>query len=224
MPPMHQQQSPYHISQPPIDLPQLHRDIADLVRAAQSEVLTQPSNNELRGRLQALITLQNLLQQQYHPPQQLQLVRDQVTDLQTKFRPPPPAPVPGLFRPESAPAAADTPGLPPVTQAYQKPEIVSSLDLKALMSSRNLATIIASAQRNPSVPAASAGINLGPHSNAANGATDLMASLTRAGLLHESGIPPTQVGNNGAQIFSHGTLANLVPLLDLELTSSSLKR
>ena len=220
----YQQSRPYQAPPPPIDLPLLHRDIADLVRNAHSEANNDANNPKVQERLQALLSLQTLLRQQYHPPEQLQRVRDQVSDMQSQYRQPFSASGFALPNRDSALPLPIPSSLPSVVQAPLNPRVSSPLDIQALMSSRHLASIIASAQKAPAASSMSQIAGTQIQTNPANGTSDLIASLTKAGLLNG---PPASVSpssNVGTPSASHPALAHLVPQNDVQLTPGSLRR
>ncbi|KAK2793425.1 hypothetical protein FQN51_001250 [Onygenales sp. PD_10] len=87
-------QHPYgQPSQEVIDLGALNRDIDNLIITARADFANTPLDPSIQQRLKALLDLQNILQQQKLPQDQLKLIRDQVSQLQPPRQPtPPPAP------------------------------------------------------------------------------------------------------------------------------------
>ena len=229
----HQPPNQYRKPPTPVDLPLLHRDIAELVGRGQAEVAAKPFDVSVKAHLEALTSLQALLQQRYHPPEQLQQVRDQVTGLQHAQKAP-------LISMDSTPPAYTTP-IHQLSGPYQQtdskalaqsqqilqPATPSPVDIQALMSSRNLANIIAEAQKNSSTPPSSfASLASLPstESPSAAGASDLLASLTKAGLINGS-----LANVSPASAFATPATSSLAPtrngllLNDVQLTSASLK-
>ncbi|KAG8526266.1 uncharacterized protein KY384_000259 [Bacidia gigantensis] len=178
---------------PPIDLPLLHTDIDELIRLALGESAIYPYDSSIKGRLDALIALKTILHQQYHPPDQLQQVRDQVTQLQKVPRATTTLPIAGptIY----APSVPQQPTLyhGPSPQSNPAPQIPvqlpepSSTDIQTLMS-KNLADIISNAQK-PVTPLQLSAVQTNA-GNASQGSTnggvsDLLSSLKRAGILSE---------------------------------------
>ena len=180
------------------------------------------------------MALQALLQNQYHPPDQLQQVRNQVTQLKYTSS------NSSLFLGETAPS--HTPSLPhnpPQHQASPSQLILAKqtpvptstpqpADLQALMSSRNLAGIIANAQKASQTPPMPQTALLQPGSaNQAQstpvGASDLLASLKRAGMLNTSSTTPIPPQNYGPPPLSSPSLPSANSSYDVQLDSASLK-
>lgn len=131
--PPFQQPSPYQQLAPSNNnIESLHRDIEDLIRVARAEFAANPYDIAIQTRLKALLDLQSILTNQQLPPDQIQLIRDQVAQLS-------PAPRPSSVAPPPILAVA-----PPPTQnsGLQQPP-----DLQALLSSNALADLLASAAR-----------------------------------------------------------------------------
>ncbi len=73
----------------------LNSDIANLIAASKVEFAQNPYDNSIQTRLKALLDLQSILQSQKLPPDQIALIKDQVTQLSIAAKPqPPPTPVP----------------------------------------------------------------------------------------------------------------------------------
>ncbi|KAH9883125.1 hypothetical protein J1614_000495 [Plenodomus biglobosus] len=133
------QYGPPHTSTPPVpyhhpqqhtqpmssvDLADLKTEIAQLIANTQTMFAQNPTDVALRTKLQALLSLKQILDTQTLPPQQLEAVRQQVRALA-----PPPAPTPSFppatpayppqhamptqFAPNLPPAGAPPNGLPP---------------------------------------------------------------------------------------------------------------
>ncbi|EEH23142.2 hypothetical protein PABG_05353 [Paracoccidioides brasiliensis Pb03] len=85
-----QQSQPYgHPVQEPVDLGALHRDIENLISNSRIDFANNPLDPSIQQRLKALLDLQNILQQQKLPQDQLRLIRDQVSQLSPPSQPPP---------------------------------------------------------------------------------------------------------------------------------------
>ncbi|KAL9124447.1 MAG: hypothetical protein Q9217_006221 [Psora testacea] len=240
--PAHQQ--PYQTSStkpqytPPVDLASLHRDIDELIVAARAEFAASPYDLSIQTRLKALLDLQTLLRQQYHPPEQLQQVRSQVTQLKNASRPPPVASVPTSSFYTSTPPQHLAQYHPPPSQAPPSQQIPAQtstpqpVDFQALLSSNNLANIIANVQKSPSTPPTHhEPIPPTPSSipvagSTGGGAVDLLASLRAKGLLGPSTgspIPAAQPAPYGTPPFVNAGLVHPGPVNDVQLTSASLK-
>ncbi len=83
----------------------LHNDLVALISIARTEFAGNPYDQGVQQRLKALLDLQTILQSQHLPPDQLQLIRDQVAQL-SSGGPSPSANV------SSAPLAPPAPALP----------------------------------------------------------------------------------------------------------------
>jgi len=241
----HAQPNPQHFQQPylqPTSYPQtplpsqsfdpLNRDIADLIAKFRNEFGANPYDDALRNRLKALVDLQGIMSRQQLAPQELQAVRDQVAQLSAS----------------SARAPAPQQYVPPPQHTYQQPRHLHQLppqestpqtgDLQGLLSSRNLADIIAKAQRTPSsTPVSQAPVShpqqiptSRPPGPPAPG-RDLLAMLRANGMLPAGSTPVN--GSLGSVLSPSGI--NTPPVLptgltrpallnDAELTSTSLKR
>lgn len=192
-PPAYQQnfQQPPGFQPPPTEnLDSLHKDIADLIAAAQKEFAANYWDTAIQKQLKALLELQTILRSHQLPPDQIQQVRDQVAQLSASRRQaaitPAPAPVP------------PTPVAPPSVPQQQP-------DLQALMSSNALAQLLASAtssqpQQPPQppptppvpqippqpTPLPSSQPSINTASAPAVGESELVASLRAAGILPPS--------------------------------------
>jgi pre-mRNA cleavage complex 2 protein Pcf11 len=80
-----------------LDLADLKAEISQLVTTTQASFAHNPSDGDVRTKLQALLSLKQILDTQTLPPQQLEAVRKQVRSLA-----PPPTPVPTF--PSATPA------------------------------------------------------------------------------------------------------------------------
>ena len=173
--------------------------------------------------------------QQQLPPDQLQAVRNQINALsvpQTK------SPIPAPFVPPSQNLQPQHP--PPPQQRPQQLPLPPNPSLQASLDSRNLADIIARAQRNPATPPTSqaslpqqqAPPISASQPQAPNAPNDLLASLRASGFFSAAsntpvngslGItPPSSVVNTSPTVAAG--LDGAHPLNDVELTSVSLKK
>lgn len=105
-----------------IDLNSLNRDVDALIASAKNDFANSPFNPVSQQRLKALVDLQAILQKQQLAPEQLKLVRDQVSAL-AATRPPstaPLAPSNGSAVSVSAPPRISTPPTQPASQPLQQ--------------------------------------------------------------------------------------------------------
>ncbi|KAL9001972.1 MAG: hypothetical protein Q9188_005068 [Gyalolechia gomerana] len=142
----YQPPTPYASQHPPAqDLASLHRDIDNLISMTKHEFAARHWDTQLQTKLKALLDLQAIMRSQQLPPNQIQAVREQVSQLAQTSRPAVPAPsLPpasmSLPNPVPTPVPSAYPALPPSTSQ-------SSADLQSLISSNALADILASAAR-----------------------------------------------------------------------------
>lgn len=168
----------------------IHRDIENLIGSARAEFAANPFDTAVQQRLKALLDLQVILQRQQLSPDQLKLVKDQVSALAPALKSSSTQP----FSTASIPMPnISTPPSQPFPQATPQP------NLAALLNPNTLASLIkATANRQgvtpppPSaVPSAVTGIapNLQPSTGTPQPATapvaenPLIASLRARGLL-----------------------------------------
>lgn len=135
-------QAPPQTHRQDIDLSYLNRDVDALIASAKIDFANSPFNPVSQQRLKALVDLQAILQKQQLAPDQLKLVRDQVSAL-AATRPPsvgPNAATNGSTM--SAPPQIHTPPAQPVSQPLQH-----------LLNHNTLAELIkATASRQQSTP------------------------------------------------------------------------
>ena len=163
----------------------MHRDLAELISAAQTEFAANPWEPTIQDQLRALLELQNILKSQQLPPDQIQQVQDRVSQLYAGRKA-------AVIVPQPAPVA------PPPVAPPSLPQQQS--DLQALMSSNALAQILASAalskQQPPSLQTPSVALTSersmeAPSSQpsmtsilaSAGAESSLLASLRAAGIL-----------------------------------------
>ncbi len=197
----------------------LNQDLAELIAGARADSAGNPYDQSLQQRLQALLDLQTILQNQHLPPDQLKLIRTQIAQL-SGVKPPTPPLAPE--RPYSPPPAA-----PPVPLSLQQPIISTpppvQPSIQTLLPPNALAALLASVASNQtpqppnlappppaapppmpfslpqSIPPAIAPASLPP------GESPLIASLRAAGML-----PPST--NSPAPPTAHPTIPTMVPL------------
>lgn len=154
---VHPQPYPQQRPQPErFDLGALHRDIDNLIGTTRTEFAHNPMDPNIQQRLKALLDLKNILSTQQLPPDQLQLIRDQVSKLA-----PQPAPVP---TPQSLPmhlatpvsASAPVPAAPLPTPVNNPPASAPGaqppFNFSALLQSGRLAEIVQAAAQQRQTP------------------------------------------------------------------------
>ncbi|KAL8853361.1 MAG: hypothetical protein Q9221_001837 [Calogaya cf. arnoldii] len=155
----------YPYQPPPMqDLNALHRDIDNLISTTKLEFAARHWDTGLQTKLKALLDLQSIMRNQQLPPNQIQAIRDQVSQLAQMQ--PPATPTPGqpttsmlLPNPVSTPTASAYPIPPPSTS--QPPT-----DIQRLFDSNALAEILASAARaKQSTPVPSVAASIPPPAN-----------------------------------------------------------
>ncbi|KAI4239160.1 MAG: hypothetical protein L6R40_005593 [Gallowayella cf. fulva] len=155
--PPYQPPTPHTYQSPPThDLGSLHRDIDNLISTTKLEFAARHWDTGLQTRLKALLDLQSIMRNQQLPPNQIQAIRDQVSQLaQTQ---PPATPV-LTQQPVSMPLPIPVPT--PTPSAYPAPAPSTaqpSADIQRFLDSNALAEILASAARAkqgtpvPSIP------------------------------------------------------------------------
>lgn len=108
-----------------VDLAALNRDIESLISKARADFASNPLEPSVQQRLKALLDLQNILQQQKLPQDQLKLIRDQVSQLKPAL---PPVIRPATTIPPVQPVSTPTPQ--PNLNALLNPNTLAGL-LKA---------------------------------------------------------------------------------------------
>jgi pre-mRNA cleavage complex 2 protein Pcf11 len=228
----------------------LNHDISNLIAGARTEFAAHPYDHGVQQRLKALLDLQSILQSQTLPPDQLDLIKDQVAQLSRATRPPKspvPAPSPAIIPPPQGPVPLAQP--PPSLHSLVPPDALAAL----------LASVTPAQRPTPPPPPPALPVsqppslfNLLPAAAAPSlthaplsvpGESPLLASLRAAGMLpplppavtvtatpplpasfpaHLPPPPPPPVNN--PFVNGHHNLALASLSNDLELTSASLKR
>ncbi len=222
-----------HNPPPQQPLDSLINDIAELVRTTQEQLAANVYDNGLKGRLTALLQLQDVMSRQLVTPNQVQAIRDQITALSAPL--------------SRVPATASY--VPPTQALHQQPlpfhqplipaRQQQTNGLQASLDSKSLADIIARAQQSSATPPApqaslpqpQSAPNLHSSMQPAPG-VDLVAALRAQGLLPSGSITPANDSNGCVPLptTSHtpSTLSTSLvrPALinDVELTPASLKR
>lgn len=221
----------------PQTLDSLNRDIAELVRTTRDQLAANVYDNSLKGRLTALLQLQDVLSRQQITPNQVQAIRDQITALSAPLGRVPISVPPNYSTPTPAFQQQQVPFNPRSTPVPQ-PQVAG---LQASLDSKNLADIIAKVQRAPATPPAPP-VSLPQPQSVPNQNTsvppapapglDLLAALRAQGFLPTGSTPPVNVSNSyrppstttQTPPIPSTRLAAPALVNDVELTSASLKR
>ena len=217
----------------------IHQDVEKLISAARSEFSSNVNDDSLRVRLQALLALQGALKSPTITAQDLQAARNEVARLFAE--------VYGAARPAaSVPSltSVPTPYVPQQQdhsqQRHAQVPTPQNQDVQSLLSSRNLADIIAKAQQAPATPPISqtpfsqaqpAPLTPSIPSLSAN-LGDMLASLKAKGILSGASSTPVNGSHGYAPPPSAAQTPPLIPgglqppslINDVEITSSSLKK
>ena len=176
----------------------LHRDVEGLIQDAKQELLRDLGDASVRGRLNALLQLQQALRQQQLRPDQFQAVRDQVRALQIQAaqRPLPPAPMPvSVQTPTPAVPMPQSVNFPTPSQTPYAPPLPTTVP----PSTNLLANLLASVERNKQAqnnntyqipaqaPTPQPRVQPSPVAN--GNENPLIAQLRASGLLSGSGTP-----------------------------------
>ena len=215
-------------------LDSLNKDIASLISSARTEFATNPFDQGIQQRLKALLDLQSILQTQSLPPDQLQMIRDQVAQLSSTAQ-------------SSVSHAAPLPPQPTLQQ--QEP------NLSSLFAPNALAELLASTanRQQPTPPPPQHALPVRPVQTplppappsatptATTGESSLLASLRAAGMLPPLSstptLPPALPASLPFAFTPHATVLTppVLPTVaprpamahighDVELTSASLKK
>ncbi|GAO18461.1 hypothetical protein UVI_02042250 [Ustilaginoidea virens] len=184
----------------------LSNDIQNLIVAAKAEFTQNPHDASIQNRLRALLDLQGLVQRASLPPDQLELIKNKVTELAAVTRKAPSshtllAPVPAYMAPLSQPAPPPAPPPPhsasvtpnPVSATEPKPQIT----LDSLLGPGAMAALMArhaaashSATSTPPIPDASVRSSTSLQTQAPKPASStpkaLLEQLRQAGMLPSS--------------------------------------
>lgn len=113
-----------------VDLADLKAEVAQLVSTTQSTFAHNPADRDVQTKLQALLSLKQILDTQTLPPQQLEAVRKQVRSLAPTPAPmptfPPPTPVLG-FPPHGMPPGFPPAGVPPASAPPNIAQLLAGL-------------------------------------------------------------------------------------------------
>ncbi|KAJ5850221.1 hypothetical protein N7455_010077 [Penicillium solitum] len=205
----HSNSTPPQTHRQDIDLSYLNRDVDALIASAKIDFANSPFNPVSQQRLKALVDLQAILQKQQLAPDQLKLVRDQVSAL-AATRPPsvgPNAATNGSA--VSAPPPIPTPPAQPVSQPLQQ-----------LLNHNTLAELIkatASRQQStppPQIPAALPQMPQYPHqSGPPQPAPEnpLIAALRARGLLPGGPTPSSLTPSTSTPVPGRSNLPFILP-------------
>ena len=154
----------YTYQPPPMeDLHALHLDLENLITTTKLEFAARHWDTGLQTKLKALLDLQSIMRNQQLPPNQIQAIRDQVSQLaQTQ---PPATPIPGQ-PPSSMPQPNPIPTPTASTYLAAPPSTIQpSADVQRLLDSNALAEILASARAKQNTPVPSAAPSVPPPPN-----------------------------------------------------------
>ncbi|KAM6483847.1 hypothetical protein HDV62DRAFT_308013 [Trichoderma sp. SZMC 28011] len=198
-----------------ISVETLNSDIQNLIVAMRAEFSQNPHDGGVQSRLKALLDLQGVVQHSNLPPDQLELIKNKVTELaavtmraplarnSATSTPPIPAPAtaPPLALPVHPPSTSVTPSAVPAAQS------AASVTLDSLLGKGAMAALLSMQSANsqnttPQPPFAGAPIRSPPMNHieppkaaAAPNASSLLDQLRAAGML-----PPATPPNMPAQI------------------------
>ncbi|KAJ6128333.1 RNA polymerase II large subunit CTD [Penicillium samsonianum] len=205
----HSNSTPPQTHRQDIDLSYLNRDVDALIASAKIDFANSPFNPVSQQRLKALVDLQAILQKQQLSPDQLKLVRDQVSAL-AATRPPSVAPNAATNGPVvSAPPQIPTPPAQPVSQPLQQ-----------LLNHNTLAELIkatASRQQStppPQIPAALPQMPQYPHqSGPPQPAPEnpLIAALRARGLLPGGPTPSSLTPSTSTPVSGRSNMPFILP-------------
>ncbi|KAI4103245.1 MAG: hypothetical protein LQ339_004348 [Xanthoria mediterranea] len=231
----------YPYQPPPMqDLNALHRDIENLISTTKLEFAARHWDTGLQTKLKALLDLQSIMRNQQLPPNQIQAIRDQVSQLaQTQ---PPATPTPGM--PPSSMLPPNPVPTPTASTFYAPPSSTSQppADIQRLLDSNALAEILASAARaKQSTPVQSAAPSIPPPMNPppvtslpqpdrtstpSSNTTSLLANLKALGML----MPDTSTPNGAMPTsqpsgfpLSHHNYSNTPPMRSSHLARPPLQ-
>ena len=237
--PMQSYNVPQNFVQPNMNIESLHRDIENLISVAKADFAYNVHDTAIQARLKALLDLQTILRSQQLPPEQIQLIREQVAQLSSTPRVtqapsvPPPQVVP-IY--SLSPPVAVTPGNRPTQFSPPSvPEMPSAASLAELLASaaksqqttpqpNPLAHPHAVPQQQLPVPQPPP-IQINPSQPSTNSASSLLASLRAAGLIPN--VPSTNSPMSTSLPFStrkSPTVDTSQVFNDVELTSASVKK
>ena len=223
----------------------LKRDIEDLIKSMQQDFAQNYQDAGLGARLKALLDLQHILRSQTLPPDQIQAVRRQVTEVQENQR----RAAQAAFVPRSVPTPQQFP--PPQSSIPAQASYAPPPPANQPPSTNLLAGLLASVERNRHTPVPSGDVYSPkpssavpvsiPHSTPLGGVVEenpVIARLRASGLLSQAGTPnpivatpvssasgpapsaPAQVSTNLSELLRKVATK---PRKEVELTSASLK-
>lgn len=194
-------QTPPQGHRPGSELEALNRDLEACILSARSDFAAAPFDPTSQQRLKALLDLQTIMRNQQLTPEQLRLVRDQIS----VFRPQAPAaqnPVP-TAPPAAVPAPAAAP-VPPPAPVPTPPTQPASQPLQNLLNSRTLAELIKNTaiRQQPTPPPAIPNAmppmppmpQMASATNTPQPDNPLIAALRARGILPPASAPPAMGG------------------------------
>ena len=178
-----------------MDSASLNRALEGLIGAARNDFANSPFDPTYQQRLKALLDLQRILQQQQLTPDQLKLVRDQVSALAASQPTPSAQTTASNFRTAPAPESVSTPPIQTTSQPLQQ-----------LLNPGTLAELIkATAVRQQPTPPPQISTTLtsnpqgipASHTQPSVAENPLIAALRARGLLPPASAPPTLASSGG---------------------------
>lgn len=205
--------------QPRTDAESIKRDLVGVIAQTQRDFASDPSNPKLQQKLKALLDLQQILNMQQLPPASLQAIAAQIAQLSVPATPQPQVTPPVVSTPQWQPPAPATqtptfpfqppapfsqpPSAPPPFMQQPPPPGMPPFNPQQLGS---LAALLQNTQKptTPQIREAAPWLEKAPHAQLHNiqsqaaststpqSGTDLLAALTKAGLMKPPSTAPPQ--------------------------------
>ncbi|KAF5133775.1 putative protein C4G9.04c [Metarhizium anisopliae] len=185
-----------------ISVETLSNDIQNLIVAMRAEFAQNPNDNSVQNRLKALLDLQGVVRNTSLPPDQLELIKNKVTELAAVTMKATPSqnstPVPGYVPPQGHPPSHPAPVTPvPASVPEQKPQVtLDSLLGPGAMAALMARQAAASQNATPAAPFPNAPIRSPPPTHAETpkpppqNPMSLLERLRQAGMI-PSATPPS---------------------------------
>lgn len=182
------------------DVDKLNQDIQNLIVATQAEFSQNPHDGSIQTRLKALMDLQGVLQRSTLPPDQLELIKNKVTELASVTRPPT---APSYTGQNMLPTRPSSSQFQQASQPAATPAAPGQMSLDALLGQGALAALMArtGSNSNNTTPVApgSGAIRSPPPAPAqlppaavptSNDTSSLLERLRQAGMLPPAAATP----------------------------------
>lgn len=230
---------PQNYVQPNTNIESLHRDIENLISVAKADFAYNVHDTAVQARLKALLDLQTILRSQQLPPEQIQLIREQVTQLSSTPRV---TQAPSVSAPQVVPIYSLSP--PTAVTPNIRPTQFSPPSVLEMPSAASLAELLASAAKSQQTtpqpnslapphavpqqqlpPPQPPPVLTNPSQPSTNSASSLLASLRAAGLIPN--VPSTKSPMSTSLLLSAQKLPTVHTsqiFNDVELTSVSVKK